>query len=144
MVYATEAEYRAALVAYRALHDVFYRFHKSVRRQQPGPGSEDQRHGALEAIAVNERDYGGMVGELLPALAVSYGGPRQYVDRLADTLRELGVKHAASSQTPFDALLTHQAYVDIDNILQDLLRERERYPGVFDEAFAGGDAEPHG
>ena len=30
MPYATEAEYRAALVAYRALHDVFYRFHRSV------------------------------------------------------------------------------------------------------------------
>ncbi len=85
-----------------------------------------------------------MVGELLPALAASYAGPRQYVDRLADTLRELGVKHAASSHTPFDAVLTHQAYVDIDNMLQDLLRERDRYPGVFDEAFAGGDPEPHG
>ena len=137
MSYATEAEYRAALVAYRALHEVFYRFHKSVCAEQHAPAATDQRHADRDAIAVDERDYGGMVGELLPALARSYAGPRQYLDRLAETLGELGVKHAASRKAPFDALLTHQAYVDVDNILQDLLRERERYPGVFDEAFAG-------
>jgi hypothetical protein len=139
MPYATESEYRAALGAYRALHDVFYRFHRSVCAQQPAPTAADQGHVARDAIAVDERDYGGMVGELLPALARSYAGPRQYLDRLADTLGELGVKHAASRKTPFDALLTHQAYVDVDNILQDLLRDREQYPSAFDETFAGDD-----
>jgi hypothetical protein len=144
MSYATEAEYRDALVAYRALHEVFYRFHKSVCPEQHASAATDHpsaatdhRHANRDTLAVDERDYDGMVGELLPALARSYAGPRQYLDRLAETLRELGVKHAASRKAPFDALLTHQAYVDVDNILQDLLRERERYPGVFDEAFAG-------
>jgi hypothetical protein len=137
MSYATEAEYRDALVAYRALHEVFYRFHKSVCAEQHASAATDHRHANSDALAVDERDYNGMVGELLPALARSYAGPRQYLDRLAETLRELGVKHAASRKAPFDALLTHQAYVDVDNILQDLLRERERYPSVFDEAFAG-------
>jgi hypothetical protein len=143
MPYATEAEYRAAVVAYRALHNVFYRFHRSVCGHQPGQAAgADRHHGARDAIAVNEHDFGEMVSELLPALARSYAGPRQYIDRLAETLRELGIKHAASSEAPFDALLTHQAYVDVDNILQDLLRTRERFPSVFDEAFTGGDAPP--
>jgi hypothetical protein len=142
MSYATEAEYRDALVAYRALHEVFYRFHKSVCAEQHASAATDHRHADRDALAVDERDYDGMVGELLPALARSYAGPRQYLDRLAETLRELGVKHAASRKAPFDALLTHQAYVDVDNILQDLLRERERYPGVFDEAFAGDRPHP--
>jgi hypothetical protein len=137
MSYATEAEYRDALVAYRALHEVFYRFHKSVCAEQHASAATEHRHANTDALAVDERDYDGMVGDLLPALARSYAGPRQYLDRLAETLRELGVKHAASRKAPFDALLTHQAYVDVDNILQDLLRERERYPGVFDEAFTG-------
>jgi hypothetical protein len=144
MAYATEAHYRAALLAYRALHDVFYRFHRGVHAQQHGPAAADERDGALDAIAVNERDYGGMVAELLPALARSYAGPREYMDRLTETLRELGVKHAASPEAPFDPVLTHQAYIDVDNILKDLLRERERYPGVFDEAFDGGNAGRHG
>jgi hypothetical protein len=139
MAYATEAEYRAALVAYRALHDVFYRFHRSVCAEQHSPETADRRHGTKEAIAENERDYRGMVDELLPALERSYDGPRQYIDRLSETLRELGVKHAAASQEPFDPLLTHQAYIDVDNILEHLLMERERYPGAFDEAFAGRD-----
>src|SRR5262245_8108589 len=139
MAYATEAEYRAALVAYRALHDVFYRFHRSVCSGQHGPETADRRHGTKEAIARNEHDYGDMVDTLLPALEHSYAGPRQYIDRLMGSLRELGVKHAAASQEPFDPLLTHQAYIDVDNILEDLLKERERYPHVFDETFAGGD-----
>jgi hypothetical protein len=139
MPYATEAEYRAAIVAYRAFHEVFYRFHQSVCAQQSAPASADPRHGARDAIAVDELDYGGMVGELLPALARAYAGPQQYLDRLAETLGELGAKHATSRKMPFDALLTHQAYVDVDNILQDLLRERERFPSVFDETFAVDD-----
>ena len=140
MPYATEAEYRAAVVAYRALHDVFYRFHRSVCAEQHDPTPTDSRHGTRDAIAVNEHDYGVMVGELLPPLAQSYAGPPEYLDRLAETLRQLGVKHAAASEQPFDAVLTHQVYIDIDNILKDLLRERERYPSTFDEAFGGTDA----
>ena len=136
MPYATEAEYRAAIVAYRALHDVFYRFHKSVCSEQHTHEMTERRPVTKDAIAANERDYGGMVGDLLPALERSYLGPRQYIDRLTDTLRELGVKHAAASAEPFDRVLTHQAYIDIDNILQDLLRERAQYPSVFDESFA--------
>ena len=81
-----------------------------------------------------------MVGHLLPALDKSYLGPRQDIDRLTATLRELGMKHAASSAEPFDPVPTHQAYIDIDNILQDLLREREQYPSVFDEGFAEPEA----
>ena len=139
MPYATEAEYRAAIVAYRAFHDVFYHFHRSVCAEQHNPATADPRHGTREAIAVNENDYGGMVGELLPALAQSYAGPPQYLDRLVETFRQLGVKHAAASDQPFDAVLTHQAYVDVDNILEQLLIERERYPSAFDEAFGGTD-----
>ena len=140
MPYATEADYRAAIVAYRALHDVFYRFHHSVAAQQPDAPMPDGRHGGMAAIAVDEQDYGGMVRELLPALVRSYGGPPQYLDRLVETFGELGEKHAASRKTPFDLHLTYQAYVDIDNILQDLLREREHYPAVFDQAFAVADS----
>jgi hypothetical protein len=81
-----------------------------------------------------------MVGHLLPALDKSYLGPRQYIDRLTATLQELGMKHAAASAEPFDPVLTHQAYIDIDNILQDLLRQREQYPSVFDEGFAEPEA----
>ena len=69
MPYATETQYRAALVAYRALHEVFYRFHRSVCAQQPAPTASDQHRGSRDAIAADERDFGGMVGELLPALA---------------------------------------------------------------------------
>ena len=75
----------------------------------------------------------------MPSSWQSYAGPPQYLDRLAETLRQLGVKHAAASEQPFDVALTHQAYIDIDNILTDLLRERERYPSAFDEAFGGTD-----
>jgi len=141
MPYATEAEYRAALVAYRALHEVFYRFYKSVRAQHPGPWA-DQLPGAPDVIAADENDYDGMVNELLPALARSYAGPRQFVERLADTLRELGVKHAASRQIAFDAVAVHQAYIDIDNVFLDLLREREHYPSAFDAVWSGGDSQP--
>ena len=138
MPYATEAEYRAAIVAYRALHDVFYRFHKSVCAGQHSPEMAQQHD--KEPVAATEREYGDMVGHLLPALDKSYLGPRQYIDRLTATLRELGMKHAAASAEPFDPVLTHQAYIDIDNILQDLLREREQYPSVFDEGFAEPEA----
>jgi hypothetical protein len=139
MPYATQAEYRAAIVAYRALHDVFYRFHRSVCAGQHDPTPADSGHGTRDAIAVNEHDYAVMVSELLPPLTQSYAGPPEYLDRLSETLRQLGVKHAAASEQPFDAVLTHQAYIDIDNILKDLLRERERYPSTFDEAFVGTD-----
>ena len=136
MPYATEADYRATILAYRALHDVFYRFHHSVSAQQADPSAADGHHG-LAAIAVDEQDFGGMVRDLLPALARSYAGPSQYLDRLVETFDELGAMHAASRKTPFDPHVTHQAYIDVDNILQDLLREREHYPSVFDDAFAG-------
>ena len=59
---------------------------KASAASSPVRHRQIELHGALDAIAVTERDYGGMVGELLPALAASYGGPRQDVDRLADTL----------------------------------------------------------
>src|SRR5262245_47883537 len=131
MPYATEAEYRAAIMAYRALHDVFYRFHRSVCAGQHSPEMAEQRLDMKEPVAAIEREYGEMVGHLLPALDKSYLGPRQYIDRLTATLQELGMKHAAASAEPFDPVLTHQAYIDIDNILQDLLRERERYPSIF-------------
>jgi hypothetical protein len=137
MPYASGAEYRAALVAYRALHEVFYPFYKSVRAQHPGAWAE-QLPVAPDLIAADERHCDDMVRELVPAVARSYGGPRQHVERLADTLRELAVKHAASPQTAFDAVLVHQAYIDIDNIFEDLLREREHYPSVFDDAWSGG------
>ena len=139
MPYATEAEYRAAIVAYRALHDVFYRFHRSVCAGQHDPAPADSRHDIRDASAVNEHDYGVIVNELLPPLTQAYGGPPEYLERLSETLRQLGGKHAAASEQPFDAVLTHQAYIDIDNILKDLLRERERYPSTFDEAFAWAD-----
>ena len=64
------------------------------------------------------------------------------MDRLTDTLRELGAKHAASPQTAFDALEYTDAYIDVDNIFQDLLREREHYPDVFDAAFSEGENQP--
>ena len=143
MPYATGAEYRAALVAYRALHEVFYPFYKSVHAQHPGPWAE-QLPGAADVIAADERQYDDMVRQLVPAVARSYAGPRQYVERLADTLHELGVKHAASPNTAFDAVVVHQAYIDIDNIFQDLLREREHYPSVFDDAWSGGDGQSPG
>jgi len=141
MPYATEVEYRAALVAYRALHEVFYRFYKSVHAQHPGAWAE-QLPIDSDVIAADERHYDDMVRELVPAVARSYGGPRQHVERLADTLRELGVKHAASPQTAFDAVVLHQAYIDIDNIFEDLLREREHYPSVFDDVWTGGEGQP--
>ena len=131
MAYATEADYRAAITAYRAFHQAFYRFYKMVRAQPP-PNN---------AIAATEDDHRRMVDDLLPALARSYAGPRHYVDRLAGTLRELGVVHASSPHTLFDAELTRQAYIDVDNILEDLLRTRAEYPAAFDEAFAGSDVD---
>ena len=138
MPYATEVEYRAALAAYRALHKVFYRFHASVRAQHPGVWAE-QLPAAPDVLAADERDYESLVRELVPSVARSYAGPRQYVDRLTDTLRELGAKHATSPQNAFDALEVQQAYIDVDNIFQDLLREREHYPDVFDAAFSEGE-----
>ena len=140
MPYATEVEYRAALAAYRALHKVFYRFSKSVHAQHPGHWADEL--GAPELIAADERDYNNMVRDLVPALVRTHAGPSQYVERLAETLRDLGVIHAASPQTAFDAVVVHQAYIDIDNILQDLLREREHYPDVFDDAFSEGENQP--
>jgi hypothetical protein len=141
MPYATEVEYRAALAAYRALHKVFYRFYASVRAQHPGAWA-DQLPAAPDVLAADERDYESLVRELVPSVARLYAGPRQYVDRLTDTLRELGAKHAASPQTAFDALEVHHAYIDVDNIFQDLLREREHYPDVFDAAFSEGENQP--
>ena len=146
MAYASEAEYRAAIVAYRALHDVFYRFHKSVRAQHPESAPTAPRQpvtGDPHVIAANEHDYAAMVGEILPELAQAYAGPREFVERLADTLRRLGEAHAASPKTPFDVRMTHQAYVDVDNIFQDLLGEREQHAKAFDEAFSGAEAERH-
>jgi hypothetical protein len=141
MPYANEAEYRAAVVAYRALHDVFYRFQKSVRDQRPHAGAHvPLQRTTADLVAANERDYAAMV-ELLPSLARAYVGPRDFLERLAETLQRLGEKHAASRQAPFDAQITHQAYVDIDNIFQELLSMREHYPLVFEEAFCGDDAE---
>jgi hypothetical protein len=140
MPYANEAEYRAAVVAYRALHDVFYRFHKGVRAQHAEAGAAGPvEQTTSEVLRADERDYGTLTRELLPALAAVYAGPRQFVDRLAETLLELGARHAASRRAPFDSRVTHQAYVDVDNILQDLLRERERYPQAFDDVFSGSD-----
>ena len=136
MPHTNEAEYRAAVVAYRALHVVFYRFQKSVRDQQPFGALDPHPHSTAALVAADERDHGRMVGELLPSLNAAYRGPRVFVDRLADTLRQLGERHVAARQAPFDVHVTQQAYVDVDNILQDLLREREQYPLAFDEAFA--------
>ena len=141
MPYANEAQYRAALAAYRALHKVFYRFYTSVRAQHPGAWA-DQLPAAPDLLAADERDYEGLVREPVPSIARSYAGPSQYVERLSATLRELGAKHAASPQTAFDALVVHQAYIDVDNIFQDLLRERAHYPGVFDDALSEGEGQP--
>ena len=58
MPYTTEADYRATIVAYRALHDLFYRFHHSVSAQQADPSAADG-HNGLAAIAVDEQDFGG-------------------------------------------------------------------------------------
>ena len=138
MPYATEVEYRAALAAYRALHKVFYRFYASVRAQHPGAWA-DQLPAAPDVLAADERDYESLVRELVPSVARSYAGPRQHVERLTDTLRELGAKHAASPQTAFDVLELHHAYIDVDKIFEDLLREREHYPSVFDDAFSEGE-----
>src|SRR4051794_27507602 len=124
MPYATEADYRATIVAYRALHDAFYRFHHSVSAQHADPSAAGRHHGPA-SIAVDEQDFRGIVRDLLPALARSYAGPSQYLDRLVETFGELATLHAGSRKTPFDPQLTHQAYIDVDNILQDLLRERE-------------------
>jgi hypothetical protein len=140
MPYASEAEFKAAVVAYRALHVVFYRFQKRVRMGQTAGPSSPHSPGTPDQAAADQRDHASMVRELLPALAASYAGPPLFLDRLADTLRQLGDRHAAAPHAPFDAQLTHQAYVDVDNILQDLLREREHYPRAFDDAFIG--AEP--
>ena len=110
MPYATEVEYRAALAAYRSLHKVFYRFHASVRAQHPGAWA-DQLPAAPEVLAADERDYESLVRELVPSLARSYAGPRQYVERLTETLRELGAKHAAAPLVAFDALEAHHRTV---------------------------------
>jgi len=133
MSYANEAEFRAAVVAYRALHEVFYRFHKSVRAQAAAGAAS----ATPDLLASNERDYGAMTRDLLPAVGRTFGGPAQFVERLGETLRRLGAHHATSRQTPFDVHLAHQAYIDVDNILEDLLRDRARYPRVFDLAFSG-------
>jgi hypothetical protein len=139
VAYATEADYRAALKAYRALHEAFYRFYKIVRVHPPPP---DDPRAVLEAIATTEHDHRRMVGELLPALARTYGGPRHYVERLGDTLQTLGAQHVSSPQAPFDADLAHQAYIDVDNILESLLSERESYPAAFDAAFVDNGTDP--
>jgi len=125
MSYGTEAEYRTALVAYRALHDVFYRFYKHM-----------QSTVASSEVADGRRDLAAMVGTLLPPLAESYQGPPVHVERLAETLQELLVAHAASKNTKFDDRLAYQAYVDVDNVLRELLRHRQQYPATFDEVMA--------
>jgi hypothetical protein len=132
--YATEAELRAALTAYRAFHPVFYRFYKSVHH--PPVSTPDHPDARSESIATAEQDYRKLLVELLPAVARTYQGPRRYVERLDETLMQLGVQHASASQSPFDAELTNQAYVDVDNILESLLCERANFPVAFDEAFS--------
>ena len=139
MAYATEADYRAALKAYRAFHEVFYRFYRIVRVHPPDP---DDPRAVVEVIATTEQDHRRMLVELLPALARTYGGPRHYMERLGDTLLTLGGQHVLSPQAPFDADLTHQAYIDVDNILESLLSEREDYPAAFDDAFADNGTDP--
>jgi hypothetical protein len=138
MAYRDEAQYRAALEAYLALHDVFYRFHARVRAQHAFLGD---RNAALpvdpDAIAEDERDYALMAADLVPALARVYADTSPYVERLAKTLEELGAQHGGLRTRPFDARLTHQAYVDIDNVLEDLLCHREMYPHAFDEVYSG-------
>ena len=140
MPYATEAELHAALTAYRAFHPVFYRFYKLVH--QPPVPTPDRPDARTESIATAEQDYRQMLVELLPALARTYGGPRRYVERLDETLMQLGVKHASAPQSPFDRELTDQAYVDVDNILESLLCERATFPAAFDEAFSGSNWYP--
>ena len=142
MPYRDEAQDRAALEAYVALHDVFYRFHASVRVQHSRLGD---RSAALpsdrDAIAADERDYALMTADLVPALARVYAQTSRYVERLAKTLDELGTHHAALQTARYDARLTNQAYVDVDNILQDLLCHRELYPRAFDEVYSGATPE---
>lgn len=140
MAYATEAELRAAITAYRALHAVFYRFYHAVRH--PPGGTPDQQAALRQAISTAEQDYRKMIVELVPALARTYGGPRHYVERLDQTLMKLGVQHASSPQAPFDAELTHEAYIDIDNILETLLCERANHQSAFDDAFTDNDGQP--
>jgi hypothetical protein len=138
VAYATEADYRAALKAYRAFHEVFYRFYKIVRVHPP-VATPDSPRAVPEAIVTIELDHRKMVVELLPALARTYGGPRHYVERLGETLLKLGTEHASSPWALFDAELTHQAYIDVDNILESLLSEREKHPTAFDDVFADND-----
>src|SRR5262245_38554440 len=138
--YATEAELHAALTAYRAFHPVFYRFYKSAHH--PPVSTPDRPDAPKESIATAEQDYRNMLVELLPALARTYGGPRCYVERLDETLMQLGVQHASTPQFPFDRELTNQAYVDVDNILESLLCERANFPAAFDEAFSGSNWYP--
>ena len=125
MSYGTEAEYRAALRAYLALHEVFYRFHKRLSTT-PSTG-----------IAEGGRELTSMTDVLVPALAARYGGPPTHVARLAETLEGLSHSHAASPHAPFDARLAYQAYVDVDNILLDLLRNRAEYTAAVDEETDG-------
>ena len=127
MSYGTEADYRAALVDYLALHEAFYRFHKRVNTAPPA------------GIAECERDCRAMVQSLAPAVATSYRGPRIHVERLAETLKALEAAHASTPAASFDVRLTNQAYVDVDNMLQDLLRHREQYTAAFDDVMAGLD-----
>jgi hypothetical protein len=131
MPYASEAAFRAAVEAYSALHTVFYRFHKAVREQPPPATPRGSAGSAGGAGGV--RDYRLLVETLVPALARAYAGPPIFVERLADTMRLLGERH----QNGFDVHLVQQAYVDVDNVLQDLLRERQHYPQAFDDAFSG-------
>jgi len=142
MPYADEAQYRTALEAYLALHEVFYRFYGSIRAQHSVLGD---RNAALpfdrEAIAANERDLAVMAADLVPALARACGDTGRYVQRLARTLEEIGAAHAALALGTFDGRLTDQAYVDVDNVLHDLLRHREMYPRAFDEVYAGAPPE---
>ena len=125
MSYGTEADYRAALRAYLALHEVFYRFHKRLNTMPP------------TGIAEGGRELTSMSDTLVPALAARYGGPAIHVARLAETLEALSRSHASSPGAPFDARLAYQAYVDVDNILLDLLRSRAEYTSAFDEETVG-------
>ena len=126
MSYGTESEYRAALEAYRALHDVFYRFYKRLQTASP------------ESVAAGRHDLATMIGTLMPNVAESYQGPRMHVERLAETLQELSAAHASTRNTSFDDRLAYQAYVDIDNMLRELLRNRQHYPATFDDVMADG------
>src|SRR3954470_24190446 len=104
MPYGTEADYRAALRASLALHEVFYRFHKRLNATPP------------TGIAEGGRELASIIDTLVPALAARYGGPHIHVARLAETLESLSRSHALSPAAPFDARLAYQAYVDVDNI----------------------------